>query len=197
MWHEMTPAQKRWYVFARHPLTMMFGYFTVFAAGMCVAAFLREPRTHWQGPTALLAHGLVIAAVWTLFGPLAVLLTVVLPLFVACGVGSYLFYAQHNFPECELRSREAWNYHHAALEASSMFDMPAILHWFTGNIGYHHVHHLNHQIPFYRLPEAMAAIPELQSPGRTSWSPADVRECLSLKLWDPDRSRLVGWTEVA
>jgi omega-6 fatty acid desaturase (delta-12 desaturase) len=196
MWREMSPSQRRWYTFARHPLTMMFGYVTVFMGGMCIASFLREPRTHWQGPTALFAHLLALVGVWTFFGPLAALLTVVLPLFVACGLGSYLFYAQHNFPECELRSREAWNYHHAALEASSMFDMPAILHWFTGNIGYHHVHHLNHQIPFYRLPEAMAAIPELQSPGRTSWSMADVRECLRLKLWDPDRSRLVGWTEV-
>ncbi len=196
MWREMSPSQKRWYVFARHPLTMMFGYLTVFAIGMCVAAFLREPRTHWQGPAALMAHTLLLASVWIVFGPLAVLLTVVIPLFVACGVGSYLFYAQHNFPSCELRSREEWNYHHAALVASSMFDMHPVLHWFTGNIGYHHVHHLNHQIPFYRLPEAMAAIPELQSPGRTSWSFTDVRDCLRLKLWDPDRSRLVGWNEV-
>ena len=197
MWREMSTSQKRWYVFARHPLTMMLGYLTVFAGGMCIGAFLREPRTHWQGPAALLAHGVVLGSAWSLFGGLAALFTVVLPLFLACGVGSYMFYAQHNFPSCELRSREAWNYHHAALVASSMFDMHPVMHWFTGNIGYHHVHHLNHQIPFYRLPEAMAAIPELQSPGRTSWSFADVRDCLRLKLWDQDRARLVGWSDVA
>ena len=193
MWKEMNPSQKRWYIFARNPLTMAFGYVTVFVGGMCVAAFLREPRTHWQGPAALVAHIAMLAGVTFVFGPLTALLTVVLPLTIACGVGSYLFYAQHNFPACVLRSREAWNYHQAALQASSMFDMPPILHWFTGNIGYHHVHHLNHQIPFYRLPEVMAAFPELQSPGRTSWAWSDVRECLSLKLWDPEQSRLVGW----
>jgi acyl-lipid omega-6 desaturase (Delta-12 desaturase) len=197
MWREMSPSQRRWYVFARSPFTILFGYFTVFVAGMCISSFLREPRTHWQGPAALLAHLVALVVVGTTFGPVTAVCAVAVPLFVACGLGSYLFYAQHNFPSCELKSREAWNYHHAALQASSMFDMPAPLHWFTGNIGFHHVHHLNHQIPFYRLPEAMAAIPELQSPGRTSWSVSDVRDCLKLKLWDPDRSRLVGWEEVA
>jgi hypothetical protein len=51
----------------------------------------------------------------------------------------------------------SWDYTHAALRSSSMFEMSPLMHWFTGNIGYHHVHHLNHRIPFYRLPEAMAA----------------------------------------
>jgi omega-6 fatty acid desaturase (delta-12 desaturase) len=78
-----------------------------------------------------------------------------------------------------------------------MFDMPAIMHWFTGNIGYHHVHHLNHKIPFYRLPEAMAALPSLQEPLRTSWHPRDVWSCLQLKVWDPKRGRMITWAELA
>jgi omega-6 fatty acid desaturase (delta-12 desaturase) len=53
------------------------------------------------------------------------------------------------------------------------------------------VHHLNARIPFYRLPEAMAALPELQSPGTTSLAPLDVYRCLRLNLWDPERGRLV------
>jgi omega-6 fatty acid desaturase (delta-12 desaturase) len=193
MWKEMTESQRRWYAFARSPFTMAFGYVTVFAGGMCVAAFLREPRTHWQGPAALALHVSALTGLTLAFGPLMAVLVMALPLTVACGVGSYLFYAQHNFPGCALRSREAWNYHHAALQASSMFDMHPVLHWLTGNIGYHHVHHLNHQIPFYRLPEAMAAIPELQNPGRTSWALNDIRGCLELKLWDPEQEKLVGW----
>ena len=55
-----------------------------------------------------------------------------------------------------------------------------IMQWFTGNIGFHHIHHLNVRIPFYRLPEAMAAIPELQSPITTTLSPRDIRDCFSL-----------------
>ncbi|MEQ1567286.1 MAG: fatty acid desaturase [Myxococcota bacterium] len=195
MWGELNPSQRFWYTFARNPLTMVFGYFTVFVAGMCLAAFVRQPKVHWQGLGALALHGVLLATVGWFVGPFAAFAGVFLPVFLASAAGSYLFYAQHNFPDCELRARDTWTYHHAALRASSMFDMPAPMHWFTGNIGYHHVHHLNHKIPFYRLPEAMAAMPELQSPGRTSWRPRDVWACLRLKLWDPDRNRLVSWDE--
>ena len=73
--------------------------------------------------------------------------------------------------------------------------MPRILHWFTGNIGYHHVHHLNHRIPFYRLPEAMAAMPELQDPIRTSWHPVDVWGCLRIGLFDPERGEMISFSE--
>lgn len=196
MWRGMTPTQRRWYLFARHPMTILFGYFPVFMGGMCLAAFVREPKVHWQGPLAIGLHvGAAGLAGW-LLGPWAALVGIVLPLFVACAAGAYLFYAQHNFPAAELRGRDTWTYHHAALRASSMFDMPLVMHWFTGNIGYHHVHHLNHKIPFYRLPEAMAAIPELQSPGRTSWRPSDISACLRLALWDPERNRMIGWDEM-
>ena len=67
------------------------------------------------------------------------------------------------------------------------------MNWFTGNIGYHHVHHLNARIPFYRLPEAMAALEELQSPGTTSLNPRDIAACLRLKLWSPEEGRFVGF----
>jgi omega-6 fatty acid desaturase (delta-12 desaturase) len=69
-----------------------------------------------------------------------------------------------------------------------------VLNWLTGNIGYHHVHHLNPGIPFYRLPEAMAGIPELQSPlGVTSLSPRDIVACFRAKLWDAEQNKMVGY----
>lgn len=67
--------------------------------------------------------------------------------------------------------------------------------WFTGNIGCHHVHHLKPTIPFYRLPEAMAVIPELQQPVDTTLRPGDVLASLRLKLWDPERHKMVGCRE--
>ena len=193
MYKRMNKTQRFWYHFARNPLTIVFGYFTLFMAGMCVAAFARDPKVHWQGPASMLVHIGMLVAAWFFLGWQAALFGVSLPLFVACAAGAYLFYAQHNFPDAELRSRESWTYHHAALKASSMFDMPAIMHWFTGNIGYHHVHHLNPRIPFYRLPEAMAEIPELQNPGKTTLWPWDVLKCFRCKLWDPDAERMVGY----
>lgn len=195
MWETLSPSLQRWYRFARNPLTMLFGYFTLFIGGMCTASFLRDPKQHWQGPVAILVHFGVLGLVGTLAGWQNALFGVFVPQFVSAAAGAYLFYAQHNFPAAELRSREAWTYHHAALRASSMMDMSPLMHWFTGNIGYHHVHHLNHKIPFYLLPDAMAAIPELQDPGRTSWHPRDVAACLRLALWDPDRNRLISWDE--
>jgi omega-6 fatty acid desaturase (delta-12 desaturase) len=196
MWHSLNANQRWWYKFARNPLTMLFGYFTIFIGGMCTAAFLRDPKQHWQGPLSVVLHLATLVLVWALLGWQSALAGVFFPQFVSAATGSYLFYAQHNFPAAELRSRDAWTYHHAALRASSMMDMPALMHWFTGNIGYHHVHHLNHKIPFYLLPDAMAAIPELQTPGRTSWHPRDILACLRLALWDPDRNRFISWSEL-
>jgi hypothetical protein len=106
-----------------------------------------------------------------------------------------LFYAQHNFPGARFPNRAGWDYVAAALDSSSYLRMNPVMHWLTGNIGYHHVHHLNARIPFYRLPEAMAGIEELQSPGTTSLHPCDIYRCLRLKLWDPERERLVSFQE--
>jgi omega-6 fatty acid desaturase (delta-12 desaturase) len=70
--------------------------------------------------------------------------------------------------------------------------MSPVMHWFTANIGYHHIHHLNARIPFYRLPEVLAAIPELQKPKLTSLLPWEVVRCLRLKVWDVEAQRMVG-----
>ncbi len=70
-----------------------------------------------------------------------------------------------------------------------------IMRWFTGNIGYHHIHHLNVRIPFYRLPEAMDAIPELQSPPTTSLSFREIINCFKSSLWDENRQCMVSFRE--
>ena len=195
MWRRMKPGERRIYAFARHPLNILFGYVTIFMGGMILSAFLRRPRMHWPNLLALGVHfGLIGLVTWQL-GWFAALCAIVLPIAISSALGGYLFYAQHNYPDAKFTDRQRWTYTQAALEASSMFEMPAVLHWFTGNIGYHHVHHLNHRIPFYRLPEAMAAMPELQHPGRTSWHPRDIAACLRLKLWDPSQGKMVSFAE--
>src|SRR5690606_22663543 len=79
--------------------------------------------------------------------------------------------------------------------SSSFLEAGPLVPWFTGNIGYHHVHHLNPLIPFYRLPEAMAALPALQKPGKTSLRPREIWACLSLKLWDPKRDQMLTFAQ--
>ncbi|MBL8786929.1 MAG: fatty acid desaturase [Deltaproteobacteria bacterium] len=196
MWNSMTPKQRTLYRVLRHPVTIFMGYLTVFLVGMTVSPFKRDPKQHWGGPLAIVIHVTLLVTLGLTLGWTDAICMVALPSFVALGLGSYLFFAQHNFPAMKLKDRRSWDYTFAALSSSSMFEMSPVLHWFTGNIGYHHIHHLNHRIPFYRLPEAMAAIPELQSPGRTSWKPADIAANLRLAVWDPEQDRMLTYSEL-
>ena len=195
IWKGMKPEQRRLYRFTRHPLTILFGVFTVFMAGMSIAPFRRDAKAHWLAPVALVTWWVVAAGLIYFFGFWIFLCAHMFPSAITFCLGAYLFYAQHNFPDAKFKDRRKWDYHFAALNSSSMFDMSAVMHWFTGNIGYHHVHHMNHRIPFYRLPEAMKAIPELQNPGRTSWAIRDIRACLRLALWDPEQQKMISHKE--
>jgi omega-6 fatty acid desaturase (delta-12 desaturase) len=195
MYKRATPQQQRMYRISRHPLTILFGYFTIFVYGFLVASFVRNPKKNWSSLTTLLGHVAAVAAIAAFGSWQAVLFGYFLPLFVALASGAYLFYAQHNFPDMHIEPRETWSYTGAALESSSYMELGPVMAWFTGNIGYHHVHHLNPTIPFYRLPEAMAAIPELRNPHKTTVRPRDIAECFRLKLWDPSVGRMVGYPD--
>lgn len=186
--------QRLAYAAVRHPLMMLLGYVTVFLYRMCLHDLLTRPRQHLDAAAALLLQAGLITCL-AFFAPHALVFTYLLPFMLAGALGTYLFYAQHNFPAAQFRDRGRWDYVAAALHSSSYLRLHPIMHWFTGNIGYHHVHHLNARIPFYRLPEAMAGIEELQSPGTTSLHPLDIYRCLRLKLWDPARNRLVSFRE--
>jgi omega-6 fatty acid desaturase (delta-12 desaturase) len=174
----------------RSPWAILCAYAGVFLGGFCLKPVHDEPGRHRDSMAAIALH-LVLVALYLRAGWVTLLLGLVGPLAAAHAVGTYLFYAQHNFPGVQLRRREDWDYVHAALHSSSFLELGPVMRWFTANIGYHHVHHLNARIPFYRLPEAMAAVPELQHAGRTTLAWRDVRACLALKLWDPDRGCMV------
>jgi omega-6 fatty acid desaturase (delta-12 desaturase) len=120
------------------------------------------------------------------------LLALVSPHFIASAIGSYLFYAQHNFPGVSFSDKAGWTYEKAALESSSFLKTGPLMAWFTANIGYHHVHHLNARVPFYRLPEVVKNIPELEAAKITSLRPMDIIRCLRLKVWDMKSQTMVG-----
>jgi len=189
---QSTPAERRAYLAVRHPLTIFFGYYTMFIYGMCVNSFLSAPRRHWDSLIALIVHAGASALIFVYLGWLAWLLSFVVPFMLAFMLGAYLFYAQHNFPGVTFREKEEWCYEEAAISSSSYMVMNPFWKWVTANIGYHHVHHLNARIPFYRLPEAMAAIPELQQAKTTSLHPMDIIACFKLKIWDPEKNAMVG-----
>jgi omega-6 fatty acid desaturase (delta-12 desaturase) len=174
---------------------MLSGYLTIFVWGMCLSPYLRDKKKHWQGPLAVALQVIAAALITYIWGWQMTLLVQVIPYIVAFALGSYLFYAQHNFPGVHVAPRETWSYTRAALESSSYMECSPVMAWFTGNIGYHHVHHLNPSIPFYRLPEAMHGVPELHNPAKTSLSPRDIAACLRLKLWDPSRNEMVPYPD--
>jgi acyl-lipid omega-6 desaturase (Delta-12 desaturase) len=180
------------YALSRHPLTILTGYVTIFLYGMCLYPVLLRPRQHADSALALVLHTALVTAL-AVFAPGLLLWTFLLPLVLAMAVGSYLFYAQHNFPGAQFQEGGTLDHATAALTGSSYIPMNPVLCWLTGNIGYHHVHHLNARIPFYRLPEVMAQLKELQSPGLTSLSPFGIYGCLRLKLWDSDQKCMVNF----
>ena len=180
------------YLIKRHPLTIFLGYITVFFFDFNVKTFLESPKTHWDSLLAIILHFLLIAVFWFFFGFLGALFGIIIPFLVACGMGAYLFYAQHNFPEAYYNSNSDWDYFDAALNSSSYLKTGLLMRWFTANIGFHHVHHVNHLIPFYNLPVAMKEIPELRHPRKTSLLPRDIWACLRLKVWDSEKRKLVS-----
>ena len=197
MWQEASRATRTGYRIVRHPLTVLTGYFTIFFLTITLMPLLRDPRRHWDSLLAIIGHIALIAVLWIVGGFDTAFFVVLLPTTIASALGSYLFFAQHSFKHMHILPPDAWTFYRAAMESSSYMHLNRVMQWFTGNIGFHHIHHLNSRIPFYRLPEAMAAIPELQSPVTTTLSPRDIRDCFRCCLWDEDRQRVVSYREAS
>jgi len=159
---------------------------------MCLNPFMNYHRRHLDCLVAMIVHVAIGAALVVFVGWQALLLTLILPFFITYAAATYFFYAQHNFPGVSFIDQGGWSYEKAAMESSSYMRTGPLMRWFTANIGYHHVHHLNARIPFYRLPEGMREIPELRHPKETSLHPADIVRCLRLKVWDVAQQRMVG-----
>jgi omega-6 fatty acid desaturase (delta-12 desaturase) len=119
-------------------------------------------------------------------------LLVQLPILVIASIfGVMLFSVQHRFETAVWLRRSEWTLQTASLEGASYLRLPGVLRWFTGNIGFHHVHHLNPRIPNYLLPQCHAAIPALQrAPALTL---AGAWRSLSLGLWDEHRQRMTNF----
>jgi omega-6 fatty acid desaturase (delta-12 desaturase) len=123
----------------------------------------------------------------------AFLLCNILPAYLAGLAGVWLFFVQHQFEDVYWESGERWSYADAALEGSSYLKLPKVMQFFTGNIGLHHVHHLNARVPNYNLQaahdenEIFADVPVLTF--------RDSLRCPRLKLIDPDAGRLLTWRE--
>jgi len=193
-WRQATAMERLRYRIERHPLTLLFGYLTVFIVGFGLVPFLRNPKRHADSGLALLLHGAVGAAAFVLGGTGVFVYAFLVPFLLSGAVGAYFFYVQHNFEGIRIPSADTWTPTRAALEACSYMKCGPVMRWFTGDIGIHHVHHLNPRIPFYSLRSAMDAIPALQHPAIVRLRPRAIWRSLRLKLWDPEAGRMVGYS---
>ena len=119
-----------------------------------------------------------------------------LPIVVVAGsLGVWLFYVQHQFEDSYWDRADAWDFYRAGVHGSSFYDLPKLAHWLTGNIGYHHIHHLSSQIPNYRLAACFEENPSMQRVTRITFRQS--LRCAKLRLWDEDRRAMVGFGKLA
>ena len=148
----------------------------------------RELASVWWTNLAL---AVIIGLLCWLIGWQTYLLVQLPVLILGAGAGVWLFYVQHNFDPTYWERQDEWQFVKAGLDGSSFYKLPAILQWFSGNIGFHHIHHLSPKIPNYKLPQCHEENAILQvKPMTLLFSLKSLR----LRLWDEERRIMVGWS---
>lgn len=191
-----SPRAQLGYRIIRHPALLLFGGPIHLAVGQRIRGRSKATRDKqitsvWATNAAI---ALMLAAAFWIAGWKSVLVVYALPYYIAAMAGVWLFYVQHQFEDAYWAPHGEWDYVESALRGSSHLQLPAILRWFTGNIGVHHVHHVAPRVPNYRLKRCHDENPVFHaSPVITMRSGM---ASLRLALWDEERGRLVGFREV-
>jgi acyl-lipid omega-6 desaturase (Delta-12 desaturase) len=182
--------KKTGYRVMRNPFAMLLiGPLIVFVIGERIppSKGKREIASVWWTNLALTV---IIALMVLTFGWRAYLTVQLLVLFFGTSAGVWLFYVQHNYEGVYWERHDHWDYFKASMLGSSFYKLPAILQWFTGNIGFHHIHHLGSKIPNYNLPKAYKENPIFHVKPLTLLSSL---KCLKWRLYDEANRRLAGW----
>ncbi|MBL8859290.1 MAG: fatty acid desaturase [Planctomycetes bacterium] len=148
----------------------------------------RERHSVWWMNLAILGMAALMS---TVFGFVPYLVIQLIVMGVAGSAGIWLFYVQHQFEEAYWERGDDWGYTEAALKGSSFYKLPKVLQWFSGNIGFHHIHHLSPRIPNYNLERCHRSDPLF----------ADVQpvtlfssvKLIPLRVWDESDKRLIGF----
>ncbi|NMB91058.1 MAG: fatty acid desaturase [Chloroflexi bacterium] len=185
--------QKLGYAFFRNPL-VMFGLGPIFMFGIMhrFATPNYGKKQTWSvvgTNLAILAIGVTLSLLMGVWQYLAIQVAV---LWMAGSAGIWLFYVQHQFEDSYWDRAENWNYVASALLGASFYKLPGLLKWFSGNIGYHHVHHLSPRIPNYYLDRAHEGTPVIRKWARVIPFAAGLRTT-RLKLWSEPKDKMVGF----
>ncbi len=171
-------------LFGIAPLTL----FAVLQRFPSAKASERERHSVWAMNAAIL--GMALGLSW-LVGLKAYIIIQLIILMVAGGAGVWMFYVQHQFEDVYWERGEEWSYVSAALEGSSFYKLPRVLQWFSGNIGYHHIHHLSPRIPNYNLEKCHKADPLFQQVKPITLFSSF--KSATYRLWDEKNKKLVGY----
>jgi omega-6 fatty acid desaturase (delta-12 desaturase) len=189
-----SPRGRLAYRLIRNPVVMFgLGPIVAMIVGPRIATRAQRPRLRnsvFCTDAALLV--IAVGLSW-LIGLPTLLLVWAPPAMIAGSVGIWLFYVQHQFEDAYWQDADSWTYAEAALRGSSYLELPPILQFFTGNIGLHHVHHLNARIPNYNLHSAHRANPAFRDVPTLTLR--DGLRAVNLKLWDQSAGRLVTFAE--
>ncbi|MCF7784815.1 MAG: fatty acid desaturase [Prosthecobacter sp.] len=180
------------YKLARNPVVLFviapFVLFVILQRIPRKGADRRERDSVWYMNAALL--GLAAVMAW-IYGPLNYLIVQGICTAVSGVCGVWLFYIQHQFEDAYWEEHEEWDYTAAALQGSSYYKLPRVLQWLSGNIGFHHIHHLSSRIPNYYLERCHYSHPVFQQV-----KPITIRvslKSLAFRLWDEQHKKLVGY----
>jgi acyl-lipid omega-6 desaturase (Delta-12 desaturase) len=188
---------KQLYRIKRHPLiALLIGppiFFLVLQRGAFGSNLNRReslPGIMWHNLALVVSY----STLWWALGASSVLAVVLPTALVASWIGGWLFFVQHQFEETMWEGADTWDVKTAALLGSSHLQLPAVLNWFTCDIGLHHIHHLSSRIPNYRLRACMAANKALQdiAPKLSFWK---ALTSVHLGLWDETERRLLSFGE--
>jgi acyl-lipid omega-6 desaturase (Delta-12 desaturase) len=175
----------------RHPLLLLLaGPVYSFIVTQRFTLATSGTRERWSVYLTNVALIVLIGTAWLTIGLKTYLLVHLPVVFFAGSVAVWLFYCQHQFEGTYWRHHEEWSFEEAAIKGSSYFHLPPLLQWFTGNIGFHHVHHLSPRIPNYYLERVHLSDPRFQE--ATTVTIRTSVQAFTLKLWDEERQELVS-----
>jgi omega-6 fatty acid desaturase (delta-12 desaturase) len=194
----LSPLRKLMYRLFRNPF-FLFGVGPIFYFAVIQRfPYYSSPSWKKERQGVYWTNLLIFAIVWLLSSCIGLreFLLIELPV-VAIGssAGVWLVFVQHHFQGTYWRRHENWDYFVAGLAGSSYYELPKLLQWFTANIGFHHIHHLDSKIPNYRLEECFEQNPILQKVKRLTFF--ESLSCPSLKLWNESEAKMISFRDLA
>lgn len=184
-----------WYKIFRNPFVMFIIGPLRYLGVTCRLPFI-QLKGRGKERRSLLSSNLLMLGLYTalclLLGRKLFLLTNIATVVAFAIIAIWFFYIQHQYEFGHKEFADKWEYVRAALEGSSFYDLPRFWHWMTGNIGYHHIHHLNPTIPCYELANCFNENPLLQQLARRLTFTESL-QCLRCHLWDEHQQKMISF----